>query len=208
MKTKANAKTRAEKPPPTREALHEAALAYLARSAAATAAVRRVLARRVSTWAREATRTGRDAETVAAEVIVCGEAIETIVTRFAEVGLLDDAAYARARAESLARAGRSRRAIAWRLTAKGIDAETVRDALPKEIDGESELVAALALAKKRRFGPYARSVPDDRDAARAAERRALAVMARAGFAFRISERALRMDLERAESLLTSSRRSG
>ena len=39
---------------PARDVLHEAALAYLARSSATAATLRRVLDRKVSSWARKA----------------------------------------------------------------------------------------------------------------------------------------------------------
>ncbi|MBN9161583.1 MAG: hypothetical protein BGO98_49610 [Myxococcales bacterium 68-20] len=78
--------------------------------------------------------------------------------RFREVGLVNDAAYAESRARSLSRVGRSRRAISAHLAAKGVDAETVRQALPHDAGVE------LAFARKRRIGPYAREGTTDREA--------------------------------------------
>ena len=166
-------------PPPTRDVLHEAALAYLARGSATAATLGRVLDRKVSTWARKAARAARDPEVVAADIAGCREFIEGIIARFREVGLINDAAYAKSRARSLSRSGRSRRAIASHLAAKGVDQETAREALPN--DAEIELAAALTFARKRRIGPYAREAPDDRDLARKAKQKALAAMGRAGF---------------------------
>lgn len=190
-------------PAPARAALHEAALAYLARSSATAATLGRVLDRKVSSWARKAARASRDPELVAADVSVCRESIEAIVARFREVGLIDDAAYAKSRARSLSRSGRSRRAIAAHLAVKGVGAETVREALPN--DAETELAAALAFARKRRIGPYAREAELDREQERAAKQKALAAMARAGFGWSTSERALGMDREQADERITTAR---
>ncbi|MBX3197568.1 MAG: RecX family transcriptional regulator [Labilithrix sp.] len=185
-------------PAPARAALHEAALSYLARGSATAATLTRVLDRKVATWARRAARAQRDPELVAADVMTCRESIAAIVARFREVGLIDDAAYAASRARSLSRAGRSRRAISAHLAAKGVAAETVREALPA--DANVELAAALAFARKRRIGPYAREAADDD---RAARQKALAAMARAGFAWSTCERALGMDLEEADERLAA-----
>ena len=185
-------------PAPSRSALHEAALAHLARSAATSTTLGRALERKVAAWARRAAQAAHDPELIEANVVACRASIEAILTRFREVGLLNDAAYAKSRARSLSRSGRSRRAISAHLAAKGIDAETARDVLPADVD---ELAAALAFARKRRIGPYARELPVDR----AAKQKALAAMARAGFGWSTSERALGMDREQADEHLDAAR---
>lgn len=182
-------------PAPSRDVLHEAALAYLARGSATAATLTRVLDRKIMSWARRAERAIGDRELVAADVTRCRASVEAIVVRFREVGLINDAAYAESRARSLSRAGRSRRAISAHLAAKGIDAETAREALPN--DAAIEIAAALAFAKKRRIGPYAH----DAIMTREAKQKAIAAMARAGFAFRTCERALGMDREEADERL-------
>ena len=187
-------------PVPTRDVLHEAALAYLARSAATAATLGRVLDRKIATWARKAGRAQRDPELVAADLASCRESIEAIVARFREVGLINDAVYAKSRARSLSRAGRSRRAISAHLAAKGVDAETAREAIPS--DAGTELDAAIAFARKRRIGPYARET-DTQD--QKSKQKALAAMARAGFGWSTCERALGMDREQAEERLAEAR---
>jgi regulatory protein len=187
-------------PCPTKDALHEAALAYLARGAATAATLTRVLERRTATWARRAGRTV-EPEAIAANLTVAHEAIARIVARFREVGLVNDATYAEARVRSLTRAGRSRRAIAAHLAVKGVDADTVRSALPH--DANVELAAALTFARKRRLGPYAR---EEEDQDRAAKQKALAAMARAGFGWSVCERALGMDREQADERIEATSR--
>lgn len=191
-------KTREAGPVPTREILHEAALGYITRTAATAATLRRALERKVGTWARLAQKT-RDAEDVAVDVARARETIEAVIARFREVGLVNDAAFAEARARGLSRAGRSRRAIGAHLAAKGIDTETARRVLPH--DASTELAAALTFARKRRIGPYAREEVVER----AAKQKALAAMARAGFDWDTCERALRMDREEADERIAQHR---
>jgi regulatory protein len=188
-------------PAPTRAALHEAALAYLARGAASADSVAKTLARRTANWARRATRAGRDADEVATEAAAAREVIESIVARLGEVGLVNDSAFAASRARRMTRAGRSRRAILAHLAHKGVDAEIVREAAPR--DASAELDAAIAFARRRRIGPFAREeeLAVERDARRDAERKALGAMARAGFDFGVCERVLRMNREDAEERL-------
>ncbi len=189
---------------PTRASLHEAALAYLARGAASADSVTKTLARRVMNWARRASRVGREAEVVASQAAAARELIPEIVARLREVGLVNDTAFAEARAKRMSNAGRSRRAINAHLAQKGVDAATVREAV--SLDAGAELAAAIAFARKRRIGPFARdAAPDDRDAKRAVERKALGTMARAGFDFSVCERVMRMDRDDADERLRDRR---
>jgi regulatory protein len=188
---------------PTSAALHEAALAYLARTSATAATLKRALERKVSTWARRAARAGADAESVEADTARCREAIAAVLARFREVGLVNDAAFAEARTKSLQRSGRSRRAIEAHLAAKGVSQATAREVV--SIDAEAELGAALAFARKRRLGPFADEPVPRGD--RAGQQKAVAAMARAGFGWSVCERALNMDREQADERLENHRRS-
>ncbi|HEY2615714.1 MAG TPA: RecX family transcriptional regulator [Acetobacteraceae bacterium] len=184
-------------PLPDAAALHDAALAYLARYAATEAGLRRVLERRVDRWARQA---AGDAETIACQVALARAMVRDVVARLVAAGAVNDVAYAEARARSLVRAGRSHRAAAAHLAAKGVDAATAQAALPG--DDTSELAAALVLARKRRIGPFRLgSVPDE-----AGRRRELGVLARAGFPQDVARQALAMDPDQAETLVNRLRR--
>ncbi len=179
--------------------LHDAALDYLARYAATEAGLRRVLERRIDRWARRA-EAGGDRETVADEAAAARAAVRDVVARLVAAGAVNDATYAEARARSLVRAGRSRRAASAHLTAKGVDAATAQSALPE--DPQTELSAALVLARKRRIGPFRRGeAPDE-----AGRRRELGVLARAGFAQDVAREALGMEHDQAEALVTAFRR--
>lgn len=190
---------------PTRAVLHEAALAYLARGAATADSVKKTLERRISNWARRSVRAGRDAEGVASDAAKARELVPEIVGRLREVGLVNDTSFAENRAKRMSSAGRSRRAITAHLAQKGVDAATVREAVPH--DAGAELAAALAFARKRRIGPFAseEDAPEGRDARREAERKALGTMARAGFDWNVCERVMRMNREDADERLRERR---
>jgi regulatory protein len=99
--------------------------------------------------------------------------VEALVERFAGLGYVDDAAFARARTGALLRRGYGGRRVAQALKAAGIDGE---DAAPARADAEAGAEeAALRFARRRRIGPYAEA-PMDRDA----RRKAAAAMLRAG----------------------------
>lgn len=189
-------------PPPDPAALQAAALAHLARFAATEAGLCRVLERRIDRWARRAAEEGQAMELIAPLADGARQAAAAVARRLAASGAVDDAGFAAARARRLARAGRSRRAIAAHLAARGVGPEALRAALPEDA-AAAELDAALAWCRRRRLGPFA---PDPAAADAEARRRALAAMARAGFARRTAEAALDTAAEAAADRLAASRR--
>lgn len=152
--------------PDLHRALRDHALAHLARYAASREAVRRVLLRRLR-------RLAPDLEAVRARAV-----LDEVLDRLADLRLIDDRALARARADSLHRAGRSMRAIAHELAARGIGREAREAALRAllEDDPEAELGAAWRLARRKRLGPF--RAAEERQGARAQD---LATLRRAGF---------------------------
>ncbi len=168
-------------PAPDRQRLHDAALRHLARFAATEAGLVRVLDRRVDRWIRAA---GKGADAVPPLRRLVREVAAALVAS----GVVNDAAFAEARARSLTRAGRSSRAVQAHLAAKGVPSEL--SVLPS--DPEQELAAALAHARRRRLGPFAAEPADQ-----PGQMRALGAMARAGFTQEIARRALAMDVEEA-----------
>jgi regulatory protein len=153
------------------ELLERWALGYLGHYASSAENLRRVLMRRVRRHAPEAVQPARPL-------------IEAIVTRYREAGLLDDAAYAIARATSLYRRGGSVMVIRTRLMAKGVAGEDVAGALGalQELGSDPDLAAACAFARRRRLGPFRRAAAD--------RGRELAAFARAGFGRRVAEAVL------------------
>jgi regulatory protein len=191
---------RAVGPAPNASGLHEAALDYLARYPATEAGLRQVLERRIERWAHRAALTKDAPETIAARVATARETATEVIARLIAAGALNDALYAETRARSLVRAGHSYKGTAARLAAKGVDPATARAALPG--DDESELAAALVLARRRRIGPFRRGVGPDE----AGRRRELGVLARAGFPPSVASQALAMTPGQAETLVNRLRR--
>ncbi len=181
-------------PAPTRARLHDAALAHLARFAATEAGLVRVLDRRIDRWARAAAAEGEhDADAIAAGQQTSRQAAREVVRALVQSGVVDDTAFAGARARSLTRAGRSRIAVSAHLAAKGVPQAVAQAALP---DPESELAAALAYARRRRLGPFRAS-----DADEDTRRKELGALARAGFPQPVAQQALRMAPEDAKALV-------
>jgi regulatory protein len=103
--------------------------------------------------------------------------IDTLVERLAGAGYVDDAAYARAKSRSLLRRGYGRRRVEQALGAAGIDGALRAEVAPAEPDARR---AALALARKRGFGPFDRSQGGGPEPDRARRERQVAAMLRAG----------------------------
>ncbi|HSE10243.1 MAG TPA: regulatory protein RecX [Nocardioidaceae bacterium] len=77
------------------------------------------------------------------------EVAERLLTRFEEVGLIDDAAFARSWVDSRQSGkGLGRRALAQELRRKGIDEEVARETLA-EVEPEDEEEAARALVRRK-----------------------------------------------------------
>ncbi|HNJ47188.1 MAG TPA: RecX family transcriptional regulator [Novosphingobium sp.] len=137
--------------------LEELALGYAARFATSAAKLEAYLTRKLRERGWEHEQEPR---------------LSALIERFAAMGYIDDAAYARARTSSLLRRGYGPRRIAQALGAAGID-EEVR---ATERAGEAEeRRAALAFARRRGFGPFGEKLPD-----RAQREKQLAAMLRAG----------------------------
>jgi regulatory protein len=121
------------------------------------------------------------------------EAVAAAAVRFAyEMGGLNDVAYAEISARSGVRNGRSKRLIAQKLSAKGIDRETVAATLEETDD----LPAAVIFARKRAFGPFRREgAAEDRQA------KEISAFARNGFSFGLAKAVLAMSRDEAEDVL-------
>lgn len=156
-------RTRRERKPPApldSTRLEELALAYVARFSASAAKVEGYLARKLRErgWAGD-----RPADPGA------------VVARFLELGYIDDAAWARAKSGGLLRRGYGARRVDQTLGAAGIADEIRADVRPGDAESRQ---AALALASRRRFGPWG-SGPLDRPK----RDKQIAAMVRAGHGF-------------------------
>jgi len=162
--------------PMTYQRLERAAYHYLQRFASSREGLRRVLERKIRRTNDGFAPPDAEQEGWIAELVEKCEAM----------GLLDDAAYAAAKARGLARQGKSHRHIRSWLKARGLGEESIEGALSDLADeaGTSqaaEVAAALRLAKRRRIGPYRRAPLDA-----TAQRREMGVLARAGFSLSLA----------------------
>ena len=166
--------------PITAQYLQNAATFYLERYPSTAEGLRRVLNRRV-----------RRAEMAEAPIIDnVKQAIEAIIARFVAAGMIDDQAFAQTKARALHRRGTSSRLTRQRLKLAGVDEDTLDKAmagLDQELDTDPrqrEWQAAVALARRRRLGPF-------REKERKEHRnRDLAALARAGFDYELARKVI------------------
>ena len=159
---------RKERPPLDAEGLERLGLFYAGRYATTRAKLADYLRRKL----RERGWSGPGAPPV-----------DALVERFARLGYVDDAAFARAKTGSLLRRGYGERRVAQALKAAGIAAEDIAPARAEAESGAME--AALRFARRRRIGPYAEA-PLDREA----RHKAAGAMLRAGHSLDIVRRLL------------------
>ncbi len=137
--------------------LEELALAYVARFATTQAKLRDYLRRKL----RERGWNGEGSPPV-----------DALVERYVALGYVDDEAWARMKAGSLLRRGYGARRVGEALHVAGIGEELRDDFRPGE---REQRQAALVLARRRRFGPFAVRALD-----RAVKEKQVAAMMRAG----------------------------
>tara|TARA_R110000782_G_scaffold78276_8_gene155518 strand:- start:177594 stop:178139 length:546 start_codon:yes stop_codon:yes gene_type:complete len=133
-----------KRPAFTGESLRELALGYVGRFATTRARLVRYLERKL----RERGWEGESAPD-----------IEVLADRFAELGYVDDGAYARMKGAAMERRGLGARRIGAALRADGIDGEDRAAAEEQARAGRWE--AAEILARRKRIGPYGVK-PEDR----------------------------------------------
>lgn len=110
-------------------------------------------------------------------------AVDEVVERFQEVGLLDDAAFARDWVASAGRRLRSRRVLGQELADKGVDRELIDEAMA-EVTPEDEYRVALRVAQRRLPGLEGLDRP-------ARYRRLAGALARRGFDAQVVARVVR-----------------
>lgn len=110
-------------------------------------------------------------------------AVDALVDRLTELGFIDDAAFALARAASLQRRGLGARRLRPALQAAGIEEEDAAAAHAEAADHAWS--SALRFAERKRIGPFAAERPD-----RQQRDRQFAMMMRAGHPVEIARRLL------------------
>lgn len=146
--------------PLDRAALERLALRYVERYATTRGRLTQYLARKIRErgWAE-----GPDADPAG------------LAEKLAGLGYIDDRAFAESRATAMGRRGLGARRVGQALRHAGIDAEDA-EAIAPVIDADVA-TSALAFARRKRIGPYAREVPDPKG-----REKQVAAMVRAGHA--------------------------
>ncbi|HTV44454.1 MAG TPA: RecX family transcriptional regulator [Stellaceae bacterium] len=174
------------------EQLEGWALAYLGHYASSAANLRRVLLRRL-----RRRRSDPDPGVRAPAVLL----VDALIERYQRSGLLDDAAYATARAHTLQRRGESTTRIRARLAASGIENSLITTVIGelRADRADLDLAAACIFARRRRLGPYRRGPADPA--------RDLGAFARAGFSRTIAVQVLACaDIAAVEALVGTTAR--
>ena len=123
---------------------------------------------------------------------VPADVAEQLLDRFEEVGLVDDAAFAREWTQSRqASRGLARRALGMELRRKGIDPETVEEALD-QVSGDTDRATAQALVRRK-----LRSLREVDDAVKV--RRLVGMLARKGYPAGTAYEVVREELAAAGS---------
>lgn len=141
--------------------LRELALHYAARFATTRLKLLRYLARKLKErgWAGE-----QPADT------------EALAERLVELGYVNDAAWASMKGRAMTARGLGHRRVAEELTAAGVAIDD-RGEMPDE---QAAMATALAFARRKRLGPFAREISDDPAMSQKTRQKAFAVMVRAG----------------------------
>lgn len=156
--------------------LRELALGYAARYATTAAKLQRYLDRKL----RERLWTADEPADVAG-----------LVARIVALGYVDDRAFAASRQRDLTARGFGIGRVRQALAAAGVSREDVSAAIAPPDGAPAEpFGAAIAFARRRRFGPFARPGTTAAISGQDRLRRELAAMARAGHGFDVSRRVL------------------
>jgi regulatory protein len=172
----------------TPEALTRAAYRYLARFASTEAQLVKVLKARVE----RALKPCGDKQAMAQ----ARGAVLEVARHCAGLGLVNDRLYGEAKARRLLAQGKPSGMIRAALTQKGVgraDIDFALSQLAVEMQGRDlDHEAAIAYARRRRLGPFARPGHLSLDGAAQSDRRRkeYAAMARAGFGYELSRRVL------------------
>ena len=161
---KAQFRPRREPAPLDPNRLQELALRYVGKYATTRAKLRQYLARKI----RERGWVGGAPD------------LEQLANRFAELGYVDDGAYAMAKSRALSARGYGKRRLADQLRIAGVDEA---DSAPANAHAdEAVLDAALRLAERKRLGPFATAAADPHQ-----RQKWISTMVRAGHGFALAK---------------------
>lgn len=111
--------------------------------------------------------------------------LEALAGRLADLGYVDDAAYAMSKAQALSARGFGKRRLDDKLRHAGVGEED--GVAAREHAGAQAVDAALRFAERRRMGPFASATLDPKQ-----REKALAAMVRAGHPFALARAIIRL----------------
>lgn len=189
------ARRREKKPPKkiTEKYLYNSGLAYLQRFTTSTPNFRRVMGRKIDKSCNYHKDQVRED---------CQKMLDTTVETFLRQGLLNDDAYLQGMVNSLRRRGLSTQAILSKLAMKGLTQEATLKTLRAYDEDRGaanpDLAAAVMLMRRKRIGAFRRNEDADKT-------KELAALARGGFGFDIAQKALSLEQDEAEDILSEMR---
>jgi regulatory protein len=163
---KAYPKPRKTLSPLDEKQMQELALRYVGRFATTRSRLRAYLARKLRERGWEG---ARDVD------------LDALAERFAELGYIDDSAYALGKSRALAGRGYGKRRLDETLRHAGVD-DADGEAARHHAEREA-LSSALRFAERRRIGPFASAPAADPRVRQRANAKAIAAMVRAGHSF-------------------------
>ncbi len=163
--------------------LENAAVYYLQRYASTVAGLRKALIRKIDRSVRE--HGGTRAEHL--------PALEDVLRKLEQSGLLNDQSFTLHKADSLRAAGRSTRVIALKLRQKGVPTALAAAHIARVKAEIPDDDAAKMFARKKRLGPFRRVA--DVATRKELRQKDLGAMARAGFNYDVAKRIIDGDAE-------------
>ncbi len=182
----------------TQQYLHNAGLYYLERYSSSVENFRRVMGRKIEKSCTFHEDTNKSEHY---------ESLEAVIESFKKYNYLNDTAYTKTKIRSMRRQGTSKNMIILKLSQKGLERGFIAD-LIKEHDKDdndpftaeqkdekysAELTAAIKTVRKKKLGVF-RKVKDDDDLYHL-KQKDLAAMARAGYSYQTSQKALSISAE-------------
>ncbi len=158
---------------------------YLQRFAASSMRFRQVMTRKIDLSCRDHPEQNRED---------CLALLDTLITKFIDLGYLNDQSFAKGLFYSLSLRGYSRQKILVHMKMKGVPEHEISECLGAE-DSEHELAMAIRYIKRKKLGAF--SMRDVENG----HQKALASLARNGFGYDIASKALELSADDALSIL-------
>ncbi|HOO50378.1 MAG TPA: regulatory protein RecX [Alphaproteobacteria bacterium] len=156
---------------------------YLQRFSSSVARFRQVMTRKIDLSCRDHPEQDKEQ---------CLEMLNQLISKFIEMGYLNDESFSKGLYYSLSQRGYSRQKILFQMKSKGLSDDHIMAAIGDN-DEEQELIQAVRYTKRKKIGAFAIREQDFQ--------KSLASLARNGFGYDIATRALQMDEEDALDIL-------